>query len=259
MILALTLCLVLLLAMGFSFWPVFRRLNKADLIFSSLSFCIGKCFPGGRGALPTSASLPGALFLALCVSEFLSCWVSVFECLLGSPSHPPCVFLSSISFSVGVRVLGLSLSSWFPLFLSTPSWYLSVLCVCLRARALVTEGGRGCVSFLFLGASGSLSSLVSISGPTPSAGLLVVLSLTLFVANCETLQPRPQVSYLVTTYLCWGAGAVTLGAGEGRASGGRGWGLGRAGGGTRGEYQAGLLARLGRTPGEVSLEGQGGA
>ncbi|XP_049559497.1 transmembrane protein 202-like [Orcinus orca] len=84
MILALTLCLVLLPAMGFSFRPVFRRLNKADLIFSSLSFCIG---------------------------------------------------------------------------------------------------------------------------------LLVVLSLTLFVANCETLQPRPQVSYLVTTYLCWGAGAVTLGAG----------------------------------------------
>ena len=93
--------------------------------------------------------------------------------------------------------------------------------------------------------------------PHPSAGLLVVLSLTLFVANCETLQPRPQVSYLVTTYLCWGAGALTLWASEGGASGGRG-GV-SAGGGTRGEYPAGLLARLGRTPGEVSLEGEGGA
>nr|XP_060145232.1 uncharacterized protein LOC115849026 isoform X2 [Globicephala melas] len=40
MILALILCLVLLPAMGFSFRPVFRRLNKADLIFSSLSLCI---------------------------------------------------------------------------------------------------------------------------------------------------------------------------------------------------------------------------
>ncbi|XP_067575361.1 uncharacterized protein [Pseudorca crassidens] len=40
MILALILCLVLLPAMGFSFRPVFRRLNKADLIFSSLSFCV---------------------------------------------------------------------------------------------------------------------------------------------------------------------------------------------------------------------------
>lgn len=109
----------------------------------------------------------------------------------------------------------------------------------LRARALVTEGGRGCVSFLFLGASGSLSSLVSVSGPTPSAGLLVVLSLTLFVANCETLQPRPQVSYLVTTYLCWGAGAVTLGAGEGRASGGRG----------------GVSAGQGAEPGENTRQG----
>ncbi|KAB0396555.1 hypothetical protein E2I00_005833, partial [Balaenoptera physalus] len=80
MIVALILCLLLLLAMGFSFRPVFRRLNKADLIFSSLSFCI-----------------------------------------------------------VGVSVLGLSLSSCFPLFLSAPSWYL-LSCVCVCARALVMEG-----------------------------------------------------------------------------------------------------------------------
>ncbi|KAF3814898.1 hypothetical protein GH733_017174 [Mirounga leonina] len=46
-----------------------------------------------------------------------------------------------------------------------------------------------------------------------SIGLLIVLSLTLFVVNCETLRPRPQVSYLVTTYLCWAAGALMLWAG----------------------------------------------
>nr|XP_060507821.1 uncharacterized protein LOC132690877 isoform X1 [Panthera onca] len=46
-----------------------------------------------------------------------------------------------------------------------------------------------------------------------STGFLIVLSLTLFVVNCETLHPRPQVSYLVTTYLCWGAGALMLLAG----------------------------------------------
>nr|XP_044614781.1 uncharacterized protein LOC123281038 isoform X9 [Equus asinus] len=41
MMLALMLCLVLLLTMGISFWPVFRRLNKIDLVFSSLSFSVG--------------------------------------------------------------------------------------------------------------------------------------------------------------------------------------------------------------------------
>lgn len=56
----------------------------------------------------------------------------------------------------------------------------------------------------------------------PSAGFLIVLSLTLFVVGCETLHPRPQVSYLVTTYLCWGAGALMLWAGEDGASGERG-------------------------------------
>lgn len=68
MILALTLCLVLLPAMGFSFRPVFRRLNKADLIFSSLSFCIGKCFPGARGAPPYLSISPLSSFW-LCVSQ----------------------------------------------------------------------------------------------------------------------------------------------------------------------------------------------
>ncbi|XP_005219575.1 transmembrane protein 202-like isoform X4 [Bos indicus] len=44
-------------------------------------------------------------------------------------------------------------------------------------------------------------------------GLLILLSLTLFIANCEMLKPRPQVSYLVTTYLSWGASALMLWAG----------------------------------------------
>lgn len=52
MMLALTMCLILVATMALSFCPVFRRLNKTDLIFSLLSFSIGKCGPGGRGALP---------------------------------------------------------------------------------------------------------------------------------------------------------------------------------------------------------------
>ncbi|XP_055267486.1 transmembrane protein 202-like isoform X2 [Moschus berezovskii] len=44
-------------------------------------------------------------------------------------------------------------------------------------------------------------------------GLLILLSLTLLIANCKMLHPRPQVSYLVTTYLSWGAGALMLWAG----------------------------------------------
>ncbi|XP_049477631.1 uncharacterized protein LOC125915709 isoform X3 [Panthera uncia] len=42
---------------------------------------------------------------------------------------------------------------------------------------------------------------------------LVFSSLSFSTVNCETLHPRPQVSYLVTTYLCWGAGALMLLAG----------------------------------------------
>ncbi|KAG5201066.1 hypothetical protein MG293_015724 [Ovis ammon polii] len=42
---------------------------------------------------------------------------------------------------------------------------------------------------------------------------LVFSTLSSFTANCEMLQPRPQVSYLVTTYLSWGAGALMLWAG----------------------------------------------
>ncbi|KAF6078148.1 hypothetical protein HJG60_009053 [Phyllostomus discolor] len=44
-------------------------------------------------------------------------------------------------------------------------------------------------------------------------GFLIVLSMTLFVVNCQTLKPRPHVSYLLTTYSCWGGGAMMLWAG----------------------------------------------
>nr|XP_025705791.1 uncharacterized protein LOC112807245 isoform X2 [Callorhinus ursinus] len=42
---------------------------------------------------------------------------------------------------------------------------------------------------------------------------LVFSSLSFSIVNCETLRPRPQVSYLVTTYLCWAAGALMLWSG----------------------------------------------
>ncbi|XP_014406009.1 PREDICTED: uncharacterized protein LOC106728382 isoform X2 [Myotis brandtii] len=42
MMLALTICLILVTTMALSFWPVFRRLNKTDLIFSFLSFSIAQ-------------------------------------------------------------------------------------------------------------------------------------------------------------------------------------------------------------------------
>ncbi|KAM4825330.1 uncharacterized protein RHO17_001186 isoform 3-T3 [Thomomys bottae] len=46
-----------------------------------------------------------------------------------------------------------------------------------------------------------------------SIGLLILLSLTLFVVNCQTLNPRPQVSYLVTFYLCLCSSGLMLWAG----------------------------------------------
>lgn len=58
MMLALTLCLILLPTMGLSFRPVFRRLTKVDLVFSFLSFSIGKCRLGERGAFPTTSISP---------------------------------------------------------------------------------------------------------------------------------------------------------------------------------------------------------
>ncbi|KAH0505447.1 hypothetical protein LTLLF_178715 [Microtus ochrogaster] len=44
-------------------------------------------------------------------------------------------------------------------------------------------------------------------------GLLILLSLTLFVINCERLRLRPQVSYLLAFYLCWCASVLMLWAG----------------------------------------------
>lgn len=88
MMLALSLSVILLLAMCLSLRPVFWCLNKVDLVFSSLSFITGKCWLGGRGVLPTPAHFPRAFFPALegaCQSFCPAvCWVSVFECLLGA-------------------------------------------------------------------------------------------------------------------------------------------------------------------------------
>ncbi|XP_051030179.1 uncharacterized protein LOC127213761 [Phodopus roborovskii] len=46
-----------------------------------------------------------------------------------------------------------------------------------------------------------------------SIGLLILLSLTLFIINCDRLRPRPQVSYLLAFYLCWCASVLMLWAG----------------------------------------------
>lgn len=92
--------------------------------------------------------------------------------------------------------------------------------------------------------------------PHPSAGLLTALSLTLFVVNCETLKPRPQVSYQETAYLCWGSSALMLWAGR---AGPREQGadLGRAGGGA----PARTRDRAGHRQSHrgFGLEGRGGA
>ncbi|XP_037373026.1 uncharacterized protein LOC119249669 isoform X2 [Talpa occidentalis] len=46
-----------------------------------------------------------------------------------------------------------------------------------------------------------------------SIGFLIILSLLFFVITCETLHPKPKVYYLMTSYLCWGGGALMLWAG----------------------------------------------
>ena len=132
--------------------------------------------------------------------------------------------LTPTDLAVGFLVLtAISLT----LFLFPCSWYLSVVYVCPRvcAGTLVMQGGRGCLWLASL--SGGLWVPVQPRGhlwPHLSAGLLILLSLTLFIANCEMLRPRPHVSYLVTTYLSWGAGALMLWAGEGGVSAGQGVG-----------------------------------
>lgn len=133
-------------------------------------------------------------------------------------------------------------------------------CVCnVRGVACHEEWERrGCLSLLFLGGPGVPVQPCVHLWPHPTAGFLIVLSLTLFVVNCETLQPRPQVSYLVTTYLCWAAGALMLWTGEGGA-GGKGWCLGRAGGGAQARTRGRARGRIGADPRGVGLEGWGGA
>nr|KAF6410656.1 hypothetical protein HJG63_009130 [Rousettus aegyptiacus] len=42
---------------------------------------------------------------------------------------------------------------------------------------------------------------------------LVFSFLSFSIVNCETLKPRPQVSYQETAYLCWGSSALMLWAG----------------------------------------------
>lgn len=120
--------------------------------------------------------------------------------------------------------------------------------VCVRARARTHNGwsqsggwgGEERLSlFSFWGGPGVPAQPCVHLWPHPSAGFLIVLSLTLFVVSCETLHPRPQISYLVTTYLCWTAGALMLWAGEGGASGGRGGASGGQGAEPGGELEAG--------------------
>lgn len=105
------------------------------------------------------------------------------------------------------------------LFLFPVSFCLLWVCVrvCICARLLVMKGGSGCLFFLGVPVHPRVH-----LWPHPSAGFLIVLSMALFVIQCETLRPKPQVSYLPITYLCWGAGALMLWAGESRASEGPG-------------------------------------
>lgn len=119
------------------------------------------------------------------------------------------------------------------------------MCARVRARVRTMAGHkvagerRGCLFSLSGGGPGVPAQLCVHLWPHPSAGFLIVLSLTLFVVSCETLHPRPQISYLVTTYLCWTAGALMLWAGEGGASGGRGGASGGQGPEPGGELEAG--------------------
>lgn len=126
-----------------------------------------------------------------------------------------------------------------------------------NVRAVACHGEwekRGCLPLLFLGGPGVPVQPYVHLWPHPTAGFLIVLSLTLFVVNCETLQPRPQVSYLVATYLCWAAGALMLWTGEGGAGGRGGASVGQ-GAEPRRELEAGPGAAQGRTRGASASRG----
>lgn len=172
MMLALTLCLILLPFMCLSFRPVFRRLTKIDLVFSFLSFSTGKCRPGGREDTPSV--LPqdslfgfGEVYLKISVLLTLSLNVSWDLC--------PTVSVLS-SFSVGVSVGGICLSFLLPSFsfCFSPGVFVSAqefVCLCMHTHLLVMEGGRGeavSVSLLFMGVSwGSCPAFVSVSPAPP--------------------------------------------------------------------------------------------
>ncbi|XP_044787321.2 uncharacterized protein LOC102405282 isoform X1 [Bubalus bubalis] len=82
MILAVILALVLLLAMGFSFRPALRRLNKTDLVFSTLSsFTVYVCVPA-RG----HTSHAGWERMSLARFSF---WRSLSPCPASCPSLAP--------------------------------------------------------------------------------------------------------------------------------------------------------------------------
>ncbi|XP_060031024.1 uncharacterized protein LOC132533450 isoform X2 [Erinaceus europaeus] len=82
MMLALALCFILLITMGFSFRPVFRRLNKTDLVFSALSFGTGLLMALSvtlfvvniQMLLPRPQVSYLAIFYLCCTATFLMLW-----------------------------------------------------------------------------------------------------------------------------------------------------------------------------------------
>lgn len=72
--------------------------------------------------------------------------------------------------------------------------------------------------------------------------------MTLFVANCQALRPKPRISYLFTSYLCWGSSALILWTGESGLLGKKGRGLGKKGRGLRKKGRAGEKPGLGLGP-----------
>lgn len=195
MILALALCIFLLPCMGLSFWSAFHRLNKIDTVFSFLNLSIGKCRLG-QGCCRLQGLLlrpGGASGLSLPAS--------------------PAVYLS---LSPSGRVCGPALFPASCSFPFSPGIFQSIPCACLCFSLLAMEGGRGCLSSLTVHPRVTVQPPVHL-WPHPSAGLLILLSLTFFIVNCKALEPKLQLSYQEAFYLCWCACALMLYAGEGGA------------------------------------------
>ncbi|XP_013364381.1 PREDICTED: uncharacterized protein LOC102012479 isoform X1 [Chinchilla lanigera] len=130
------------------------------------------------------------LALALCVF-LLPCMGLSFWSGFHRLNKIDAVF-SSLSLSIGI----------FP----------SVTYVCLCFFLLAMEGGRGSLPSLTVRPGVTVQPPVRL-WPHPSAGLLILLSLTLFVVNCKALEPEPQLAFQETFYLCWCACALMLCAG----------------------------------------------